>query len=50
MKSGDRVQLKSGSIVMTVEEVSDGMAHCVWSIQGKVSRDSFIVDTLVVVN
>ena len=44
--AGDTVMLKSGGEVMTVEEIADGQAWCVWHNGKKVERDSFPVIVL----
>ena len=42
VKEGDVVQLKSGGQTMTVEEVAEGQAYCIWFNDKKVvCRDSF---------
>ena len=39
---GDVVKLKSGGEAMTIDEISDGEAYCVWFNHKKdVQRDSF---------
>jgi len=48
-KTGDVVQLKSGGTIMTIEEIEDDSAHCVWSDNGKIERDNFYLATLKIV-
>jgi len=40
-QTGDLVVLKSGSMRMCVEEVSEGRVDCVWCHEGRIGRDSF---------
>lgn len=47
-KIGDTVQLKSGGEVMTIEEIDEDSANCVWFVNQKVERGTFYLDTLVV--
>ncbi|MGL4596288.1 MAG: YodC family protein [Bacteroidia bacterium] len=46
---GDKVRLKSGSDVMTVESFKDDQIYCVWYINNEFSRNSFPAATLVLV-
>ncbi len=39
--TGDLVVLKSGSMRMVVEEVTDSGVACVWCHEGAIGRDSF---------
>ncbi|TMM50930.1 DUF2158 domain-containing protein [Sulfitobacter sabulilitoris] len=42
---GDRVQIKSGGPIMTVESVDGDSVHCIW-FQGKSPNQSIARDTL----
>ena len=46
LEIGDRVMLKSGGEIMTVEGVGDGSIECVWFNGKKVERSSFDPRTL----
>lgn len=42
MNAGDTVRLKSGSELMTIEEIQEGYANCIWMNDKKeIVRDSF---------
>lgn len=43
---GDTVQLKSGGDVMTVEKMEADTVSCVWMVDKKVMRDTFVRATL----
>ena len=45
-KSGDTVQLKSGGLIMTIEDIDGDSANCVWFIDNKVERSNFYLTTL----
>ncbi|TDA64307.1 DUF2158 domain-containing protein [Sulfuricurvum sp. IAE1] len=43
-KAGDRVTLKSGGPIMTVESIDeDDSVTCVWYENGEIKRQSFIM-------
>ena len=44
--AGDTVKLKSGGVVMTVEWVEDGSAHCVWQEGAKAMSHTYNVVVL----
>ncbi len=45
-KVGDKVMLKTGGVVMSIEEFKDDMVVCVWNEKGRQKRDSFKIDVL----
>lgn len=45
-KIGDIVQLKSGSIKMTIESISEESINCVWMTGGDLKRDVFNRDSI----
>ena len=45
-KPGDAVTLISGSVQMTVEDIQDGLAYCVWMSNGSKKHEAFPVTTL----
>lgn len=47
--TGDTVQLKSGGEVMTIEEIDDDSATCIWFDNKKVERHIFLLITLKIV-
>jgi uncharacterized protein YodC (DUF2158 family) len=47
MKPGDIVHLLSGGPDMTVEGQSPYGIHCIWFVEGKIHRDIFKVEVLV---
>lgn len=47
--AGDTVQLKSGGEIMTIEEIDDNSATCVWFDNKKVERHTFLLITLKIV-
>jgi len=48
-KIGDTVQLKSGGSIMTIEEIDDDLATCIWFDNKKVERHTFLLITLTIV-
>jgi len=44
--AGDIVQLKFGDEIMTIEEIDDDSAICVWFDNKKVERHTFLLITL----
>ena len=46
MKVGDVVRVKSGGIRMTIEEIGQGYADCVWMDGANAVRGSFSLETL----
>ena len=44
--SGDTVQLKSGGEIMTIEEIDDDSATCIWFDNKKIERHTFLLITL----
>jgi uncharacterized protein YodC (DUF2158 family) len=47
MTNGDTVRLKSGSELMTIEEISSNEATCVWMDKNKeIKRETFKLITL----
>lgn len=47
--AGDTVQLKSGGEIMTIEEIDDDSATCVWFDYKEVERHTFLLITLKIV-
>jgi uncharacterized protein YodC (DUF2158 family) len=47
--AGDTVQLKSGGEIMTIEEIDDDSATCIWFDNKKVERHTFLLITLKIV-
>lgn len=47
--AGDTVQLKCGGEVMTIEEIDNDSATCIWFDNKKVERDTFLLLTLKIV-
>ena len=45
-KVGDTVQLKSAGEIMTIEEIDDDSATCIWFDNKKVERHTFLLITL----
>jgi uncharacterized protein YodC (DUF2158 family) len=45
----DTVQLKSGGEVMTIEEMDDDSATCIWFDSKKLERHTFLLITLKIV-
>ena len=44
--AGDRVQLKSGGTIMTVETIEGDNITCVWNHDGQTHRDTYVAGTL----
>jgi uncharacterized protein YodC (DUF2158 family) len=48
-EGGDKVRLKSGGPIMTVQVAPDHMAYCVWFVGDKPNHGTFAQDSLVLV-
>lgn len=47
LKKGDVVKLKSGGFQMTIEDVGEGIASCVWvDSRDEINRGEFDLETL----
>ncbi|MES3000395.1 MAG: DUF2158 domain-containing protein [Pseudomonadota bacterium] len=46
---GDKVRLKTGGQIMTVEASPDHMAYCVWFVQSKPYQGTFHTDSIELV-
>jgi uncharacterized protein YodC (DUF2158 family) len=46
LEAGDKVRLKSGGPIMTVQVAPDHMAYCVWFVGDKTHHGTFAQDTL----
>ena len=47
-KQGQEVQLKSGGPSMTIQDIAEGSAKCIWFDGTKLKDGDFIVTTLMV--
>jgi len=48
-KAGDKVQLKSGGEIMTIEEIDDDSATCIWFDNKNIERHTLLLITLKIV-
>lgn len=49
LEGGDKVRLKTGGPIMTVQVAPDHMAYCVWFVGDKPNHGTFHQDTLELV-
>ena len=49
LEGGDKVRLKTGGPIMTVQVAPDHMAYCVWFVGDKPHQGTFHQDALVLV-
>jgi uncharacterized protein YodC (DUF2158 family) len=45
-KVGDTVRLKSGGPIMTIQDIGEGLASCIWFERTKREGGSFVIATL----
>jgi len=43
---GDKVKLKSGGPVMTIESIEENLITCIWFEKDKLIRENFIKETI----